>query len=80
MSDTLQENDSRNMLMDIEIPLSVRLGTKEKLKDILKLEIGNAVTLEQNTVELVANDKVIALGEVVVIDGYFGFKVRKICK
>ncbi len=71
-----------DLLLDIDIPISVRMGTtKLFLKDILGLGPGNIVELEQNAgepIELAVNDKVVARGEVVIIDGYFGFRIKEI--
>ncbi len=71
-----------DLLLDIDIPISVRMGTTNLfLKDILGLGPGNIVELEQNAgepIELAVNDKVVARGEVVIIDGYFGFRIREI--
>jgi flagellar motor switch protein FliN/FliY len=70
------------MLMDIEIPISVRMGSSRLfLKHILGLGPGNIVELDQNAnepVELAINDKAIARGEVVIVDGYFGFRIKEI--
>jgi flagellar motor switch protein FliN/FliY len=70
------------MLLDIEIPVSVRMGSaKLFLKDILGLGPGNIVELDQNasdSIELTVNDHLIALGEVVIVDGYFGFRIKEI--
>ena len=70
------------LLLDIDIPISVRMGSaKLFLKDILGLGPGNIVELEQNAddpIELAINDKVIARGEVVIVDGYFGFRIKEI--
>lgn len=70
------------LLLDVDIPISVRMGSaKLFLKDILGLGPGNIVELEQNAdepIELVVNDKVIARGEVVIVDGYFGFRIKEI--
>lgn len=70
------------MLMDIEIPISVRMGSAQLfLKDILGLGPGNIVELDQNadeSIELMVNDKIIARGEVVIVDGYFGFRIKEI--
>jgi flagellar motor switch protein FliN/FliY len=77
-------NGSPNMemLLDIEIPVSVRMGSaKLFLKDILGLGPGNIVELDQNasdSIELTVNDHLIALGEVVIVDGYFGFRIKEI--
>lgn len=71
-----------DLLLDVEIPVSVRMGSaKLFLKDILGLGPGNIVELEQNAddaIDLVVNDKVIARGEVVIVDGYFGFRIKEI--
>ena len=71
-----------DLLLDIDIPISVRMGSaKLFLKDILGLGPGNIVELEQNAddpIELAINDKVIARGEVVIVDGYFGFRIKQI--
>lgn len=71
-----------DLLLDVDIPVSVRMGSaKLFLKDILGLGPGNIVELEQNAdeaIELVVNDKVIARGEVVIVDGYFGFRIKEI--
>ena len=71
-----------DMLLDIEIPVSVRMGSaKLFLKDILGLGPGNIVELDQNadeSIELTVNNKLIARGEVVIVDGYFGFRIKEI--
>ncbi len=75
-------NQNLDLLLDIDIPVSVRMGSaKLFLKDILGLGPGNIVELEQNadeSIELAINDKVIARGEVVIVDGYFGFRIKEI--
>lgn len=71
-----------DMLMDIDVPISVKMGSaKMFLKDILTMGSGNIVELDESAdepVELVVNNKVIARGEVVIVDGYFGFRIREI--
>ena len=78
----VQGNQNLDLLLDIDMPVSVRMGSaKLFLKDILGLGPGNIVELEQNadeSIELVVNDKVIARGEVVIVDGYFGFRIKEI--
>jgi len=77
-----QSSMNLDLLLDIDIPLSVKMGTaKLFLKDILGLGPGNIVELEENAdepIELTVNDKVIARGEVVIVDGYFGFRIKEI--
>lgn len=71
-----------DMLLDIDVPVSVKMGSaKMFLKDILTMGSGNIVELDESAdelVELVVNNKVIARGEVVIVDGYFGFRIREI--
>ena len=81
-SNAQQANLNLDLLLDIDIPISVRMGTaKLFLKDILGLGPGNIVELEQGVdeqIDLTINDKVIARGEVVIVDGYFGFRIKEI--
>ncbi|WP_265820598.1 flagellar motor switch protein FliN [Geovibrio ferrireducens] len=71
-----------DMLLDIDVPVSVKMGsTRMFLKDILTMGSGNIVELDESAdepVELVVNNKVIARGEVVIVDGYFGFRIKEI--
>lgn len=80
--DSVSGPKNLDLLLDIDIPVSVRMGNaKLFLKDILGLGPGNIVELEQNaddSIELAINDKVIARGEVVIVDGYFGFRIKEI--
>lgn len=81
-SNVQQASLNLDLLLDIDIPISVRMGTaKLFLKDILGLGPGNIVELEQSVdeqIDLTINDKVIARGEVVIVDGYFGFRIKEI--
>lgn len=69
-------------LLDVKIPLSIRLGsTTMNLDEVLKLSAGAIVELDQRDdepLEVVANGKVIAHGEVVVVDERFGLRISKI--
>lgn len=70
------------LLLDIDVPVSVKMGsTKMFLKDILTMGSGNIIELDESAdepVELVINNQVIARGEVVIVDGYFGFRIKEI--
>lgn len=84
-SDTSFDKDQlRNidMLMDIDLAVIIRIGSTEiYLKDLLKLGSGSIVELDKKAsdpVELVVNNKVIARGEVVVIDSNFGLRINEI--
>ena len=62
--------------------VTVELGrTRMTIKDILNLGEGSIVELEKlagEPVDVLVNDKLIALGEVVVIDENFSVRVTKV--
>lgn len=72
------------MLYDVKLRLSVRLGTKVVLlKDILTWDVGEIIELEQmvnEPLEILVNGIKIGEGEAVVVEGKFGLKVKKIGK
>lgn len=78
------KNDEPNLglLMDIPLQITVELGrTKKVIKDILELGPGSIIELDKlagEPVDILANNKLIAKGEVVVIDENFGVRVTDI--
>ena len=70
------------LLMDIQVVLTVELGrTKKYVKDILGLGEGSIIELDKlagEPVDLLVNGKLIAKGEVVVIDENFGVRITEI--
>jgi flagellar motor switch protein FliN len=75
-------NENLNLLMDINLNLHVELGrTNLSIKNILELTRGSVVELDKvagEAVDLYANGKLIARGEVVVIEDNFGLRVTSI--
>ncbi|EQA62599.1 flagellar motor switch protein FliN [Leptospira alexanderi] len=71
-----------NLLMDVQMSVTVELGrTKMYIKDILGLGEGSIIELDKlagEPVDLLVNGKLIAKGEVVVIDENFGVRVTDI--
>lgn len=71
-----------NLLLDIPLQVTVELGrTKQKLEDILELTPGSIVELDKlagEPVDVFVNSKLIAKGEVVVIDENFGVRITDI--
>jgi len=69
-------------LLDVRMPLTIRLGsTRMSLDDILRLTQGSIVELDQREnepLEVLANGRVIARGEVVVVDERFGLRITDI--
>jgi flagellar motor switch protein FliN/FliY len=70
------------MLMDVELDVTLRFGERQMvLRDILDLSAGSVVELNQQVndpVELLVGKKVVARGEVVVVDGNYGLRVTEI--
>ena len=72
-----------DMILDISIPIAVELGrTTMLLKDVLTLAPGSIVELTKlagDTVDLMIRGKLVAKGEVVVVDDNFGMRITSIC-
>ena len=70
------------LLYNIKLKLSVRLGTKiVLLKDILRWDVGEIIELEQmvnEPLEVLVNGVKIGVGEAVIVEGKFGLKIKKI--
>jgi flagellar motor switch protein FliN/FliY len=71
-----------NLLYDVPVPITVVLGRSVmRIQEVLGLQPGSVVTLDRNDgepVDLLIKDKLIAQGEVVVIDGNYGIKITRI--
>ncbi len=76
------EPNNLDMLMDIPLQVTVELGrTKRMVKEILGVSPGSIIELDKlagEPVDILINNKVIAVGEVVVIDENFGVRVTDI--
>lgn len=76
------ERNNLNMLLDIPLKVSVELGrTTQTIKDILEMGSGSIIELDKlagEPVDIHVNNKLIAKGEVVVIDENFGVRVTDI--
>lgn len=71
-----------DLVMEVELPVSVSFGRAElALRDVLKLTTGSIVELNRgltDPVEVIVNNRVIARGEVVVIEGNYGVRIQEI--
>ncbi|CAM2009362.1 flagellar motor switch protein FliN [Acanthopleuribacter pedis] len=71
-----------DLLMDIELPVIIRIGRTELLlQDILKLTPGSIIELNKamdDPIDMLVNNKLVARGEVVVVDGNFAFRITEI--
>ncbi|MDF2834881.1 MAG: CheC, inhibitor of methylation / FliN fusion protein [Paenibacillus sp.] len=77
-----QDATNLNLLLDIPLKVTVELGrTQKQIKDILELSQGSIIELDKlagEPVDILVNNKLIAKGEVVVIDENFGVRVTDI--
>ncbi|UKS29878.1 flagellar motor switch phosphatase FliY [Paenibacillus sp. HWE-109] len=76
------EDTNLDLLLDIPLKVTVELGRTHKvIKDILELSQGSIIELDKlagEPVDILVNNKLIAKGEVVVIDENFGVRVTDI--
>jgi flagellar motor switch protein FliN/FliY len=79
---TVRQSRTLDLLLEVELPVSVSFGrARLPLKDVLKLTSGAIVELNRSVndpVEVIVNNCVIARGEVVVVDGYYGIRIHQI--
>ncbi len=71
-----------SLIMDVRLPVRVRIGERKMLlKDVLSMDIGSVIELNQlanDPLDILVGDKVIAQGEVVIVDGNFGIQISEI--
>jgi flagellar motor switch protein FliN/FliY len=76
--------DNLDLIMSVPIQISVELGrTQKKIKDIAELTLGNIVELDRQAgdqVDVIANGRLIARGDVVVVDDNYSVKITEIIK
>lgn len=82
MSGQTKEIANIDLIMDVPLQITVELGkTRKSIRDILALGPGSVVELDKlagEPVDLLVNGKLLAKGEVVVIDENFGIRVTDI--
>jgi flagellar motor switch protein FliN/FliY len=73
---------SIDLLLDVELPVIVSFGRAQlMLKDVIKLTTGSIVELNRalsEPVEVIVNNCVIARGEVVVVEGNYGVRIKQV--
>jgi flagellar motor switch protein FliN/FliY len=80
----LTEEELKNiaLIMDVKLPVRVRIGKKKMLlKDVLNMDIGSVIELNQlanDPLDILVDNHVIAQGEVVIVDGNFGVQITTI--
>ncbi len=71
-----------DLLLDVELPITVSFGEAEmQLKDVLKLGVGSVIELDKSVndpVTVIVNQKPIAKGEVVMVEGNYGVRILEV--
>lgn len=79
---TKNSHHNIDLILDVPLQVSVVLGrTKKSIRDILNLANGSLIELDKladEPVEVLVNGKIIAEGEVVVVDENFGVRINNI--
>ena len=70
------------VLLDVELDVVLRFGQRSMtLREILELDGGSVINLDRKVndpVELLVDGRVIARGEVVVVDGNYGLRIQEL--
>ena len=78
----IEKSKTYNLLLDVELELSAILGeTDIPLKKVLDLTKGSIIELDTKTTEpikLLANNKEVASGEVVIVEDNFGLRITNV--
>lgn len=71
-----------DLVLDVKVKVTVQLGSCQlPMRDVLELSPGSVIQLNQQAsdpVGLYVNDKLIAYGEVVVVEDSFGIKITEL--
>lgn len=70
-----------DMFLDVPVIVTVQLGScRMSMREVLQLNPGSVVQLDKLAdapVEVLLNDKLVARGEVVVVENKFGIKITE---
>lgn len=71
-----------NMLMDVNMSLSIEIGrTQMKLRELLSLSKGTVIELNKlsgEPLDILANGKLIAHGDVIAVNGKYGIRLTDV--
>ena len=84
MPNPITQQENIDLIMDVPLEVTVELGrTKKSIKEILEIAPGTIIELDKlagEPVDVIVNGKLVAKGEVVVIEENFGVRVTDIIK
>lgn len=77
-----QPGSPLDLLLDIELPVTIRFGrTQMTLNELIDLNRGSVIDFGQNAdepVEVLVNGRVVARGEAVMVKGNYGVRISQI--
>lgn len=80
----IAQQENIDLIMDVPLEVTVELGrTKKSIKEILEFSPGTIVELDKiagEPIDVLVNGKLVAKGEVVVIEESFGIRITDIIK
>ena len=80
--ETQNDSKSLDLVLDVKVQITVQLGSCElPMREVLALSPGAVLQLKQQAkdpVGLYVNGKLIAYGEVVVVEDNFGIKITEL--
>ena len=78
----IKTSRTMDLLLDVELPVSISFGkTCLPLRDVLTLTTGSIVELNRTAsdpVDVLVNQRLVARGEVVVVEGNYGIRIQQI--
>lgn len=84
MNNFVQQKENIDLIMDVALEVTVELGrTHKSIKEILEFAPGTIIELNKlagEPIDVLVNGKIVAKGEVVVIDENFGIRITDIIK
>ena len=76
------DNASLDLVLDVKVKVTVQLGACHlSMREVLALTAGSVIQLHHRATEpvgLYVNDKLVAYGEVVVVEENFGIKITEL--
>lgn len=84
MNNPVMQQENIDLIMDVPLEVSVVLGrTRKSIKEILEFAPGTIIELDKlagEPIDVMVNQKLVAKGEVVVIEESFGIRITEIIK
>jgi flagellar motor switch protein FliN/FliY len=79
---TTLEDKSLELVLDVKVKVAVQIGSCQlPMREVLELTPGAVVQLDQHAsdpVGLYVNDRLVAYGEVVVVEDNFGIRITEL--